>query len=72
MRIDGSLLNGIKQVGRTGFHILVAYVSHRAGKHTQILVDWIHKIFGPLLEVAKTAYQPPGPVCLTLFRLHRY
>ncbi|KAJ7869154.1 hypothetical protein B0H14DRAFT_2727970 [Mycena olivaceomarginata] len=45
-KIDASLVEGIKQAESGGFHVL----------NTDIIVSWVHRIFGPLLEVAKKAY----------------
>lgn len=51
-----SLVQGIKQAESGGFHVLVGYIWNRSGKNTDIIVSWVHRIFGPLLEVAKKVY----------------
>ncbi|KAJ7359124.1 hypothetical protein DFH08DRAFT_845096 [Mycena albidolilacea] len=55
-KIDASLVQGIKQAESGGFHVLVGYIWNRSGKNTDIIISWVHRIFGPLLEVAKKAY----------------
>ncbi|KAF8146999.1 hypothetical protein K438DRAFT_2027956 [Mycena galopus ATCC 62051] len=53
-KIEYTLFAGIRQADGA-FHVLIGYFWQRAGKDTAVIMEWLAKILGPLINAAKDA-----------------